>query len=72
MNQGGPILLGSWDKLADIKIGYLLDDRGVGVRFPVGSRIFFSSCGEDRFWGPYSLLAKGYQGLVPQTQSYLA
>jgi hypothetical protein len=31
--------------------GYGLDDRGVGVRVPVGSRIFFPRH-PDRFWGP--------------------
>jgi hypothetical protein len=32
--------------------GYGLDDRGVGVRVPVGSRIFSSPRGPDRLWGP--------------------
>jgi hypothetical protein len=29
-----------------------LDDRGVGVRFPMGSRTFSSLRRPDRFWGP--------------------
>jgi hypothetical protein len=34
--------------------GYVLDDRGVEVRVPVGSRIFSSPHRPDRFWGPPS------------------
>jgi hypothetical protein len=40
----------------------LLDDRGVGVRVPIGSRIFSSPRRPDRFWGPPSLLSNGYRG----------
>jgi hypothetical protein len=32
--------------------GYGLNDRGVGVRVPVGSRIFSSPRCPDRLWGP--------------------
>jgi hypothetical protein len=32
------------DSLIGIATGYGLDDRGVGVRVPVGSRIFSSPC----------------------------
>jgi hypothetical protein len=31
--------------------GYTLEDRGVEVRIPVGSRIFTSPCGPDRLGG---------------------
>jgi hypothetical protein len=41
-----------------------MDDRGVGFRVPVGSRIFTSPC-PDRLWSPPSLVSKGYRGLVP-------
>jgi hypothetical protein len=41
---------------------YGLDGRGVGVRVPVGSRIFSSPRRPDRFWGPPSLLSIGYRG----------
>jgi hypothetical protein len=49
-----------------IAIGYGLDDRGVGVRVPVGSRIFTSPRRPDRFWGPPSLLSNGYRGRFPR------
>jgi hypothetical protein len=38
-----------------IATGYWLDDRGVGVRVPVGSRIFSSPRRSDRLWGSPSL-----------------
>jgi hypothetical protein len=41
---------------AGIATGYGLDSRGVGVRVPVGSRIFSSSHHPDRLWGPPNLL----------------
>jgi hypothetical protein len=36
-------VIGSQDSIVGIVTGYRLDDRGVGVRVPVGSRIFSSS-----------------------------
>jgi hypothetical protein len=35
---------------------YELDDGAVGVRFPVGLRMFISPYRLDRLWGPHSLL----------------
>jgi hypothetical protein len=35
-----------------IATGYGLDDGGIGVQVPVGSRIFFSPSRADRLWGP--------------------
>ena len=49
-----------------IATGYGLDDRGVGVRVLVGSRIFFSSLHPDRLWGPPNLLSGGYRGALSQ------
>jgi hypothetical protein len=46
--------------------GYDLDDRGIGVRLPVGSRIFSSPHRPDRLWGTSSLLSNGYRGLFPR------
>jgi hypothetical protein len=47
--------------VVDMATGYGLDDRGVGVRVPVGSRIFSSPRRPDRLWGPSSLLSNRYQ-----------
>jgi hypothetical protein len=41
----------SRDGAFGIATGYGLDDRGVGVRVPVGARIFSSPRRPDRFWG---------------------
>jgi hypothetical protein len=46
----------------DIATGYGLDERGVGIRVPVGSRIFSSPRCPDRVWGPSNLLSIGYRG----------
>jgi hypothetical protein len=35
-----------------IATGYVLDDRGVGVRVPVGSRLFSAPYHSDCPWGP--------------------
>jgi hypothetical protein len=42
--------------------GYGLDNRGVGFRVPVGSRIFTSPRRPDRLLGPPNLLSNGYRG----------
>jgi hypothetical protein len=48
------IILGSRDSSVGIVTGYGLDDRGVGVRIPVGSRIFCSPQCPHRLLGPPS------------------
>jgi ABC-type lipoprotein release transport system permease subunit len=37
------IIIGRLGSVVGIATGYGMDDRGVGVRVPVGSRIFFTS-----------------------------
>jgi hypothetical protein len=46
----------------DYRLGY----RRVGVRVPLGSRIFSSTLRPNRLWGPPSLLYNGYRGLFPR------
>ena len=53
----------SRDSVVGIATGYGMDDRGVGVRVPVESRIFSSPRRPDRLWGPPNLLSNGYRGL---------
>jgi hypothetical protein len=53
----------SRDSAVGIATGYGLDDREVGVRVPVGSRISPSPHRPDRLWGPPSLLSNGHNPL---------
>jgi hypothetical protein len=62
---GAITAIGSRDSVVGIANGYGLDDRGVGVRVPVGSRIFSSPHRPERLWGPPSLLSNGYRELFP-------
>jgi hypothetical protein len=57
---------GSRSSAVGIATGYGLDDRGIGVRVPVGSRIFSSRSCPDRLWGPPNLLFNGYRVLFPR------
>jgi hypothetical protein len=58
-----PPIVRSRDGAVGIATGYGLDDQGVGVRVPVGSRIFSSPRRPERIWGPPNLLFNGYRGL---------
>jgi hypothetical protein len=58
----------SRDSVVGIAIGYGLEERGVGVRVPVVSRIFSSPRRPDRLWGLPSLLSNGYRGLFARVK----
>jgi hypothetical protein len=49
----------SRDSVVGLATGYGLDDREVGVRAPVRSRIFTSPCRPGRHWSPPSLYPMG-------------
>jgi hypothetical protein len=59
----------SRDSAVGIATGYGLDDRAVGVRVPVGSRIFSSPHRPHRLWSPPNLISNGYRVLFPRGQS---
>jgi hypothetical protein len=52
----------SRDIAIGVATGYDLDQRGVGVRVPVWSRIFCSPRRPDRLWGPLNHVCNGYKG----------
>jgi hypothetical protein len=56
----------SRDSVVGIATGYGLDNRGVGVRVPVGSRIFSAP---RRPWSPLNLLSNGCRGSFPRGES---
>jgi hypothetical protein len=56
----------SRDCAVGIATGYGLDDKGVGVRVPVGARFFSSPRRPDRLWGLPNLLSNGYREPFPR------
>jgi hypothetical protein len=64
--MGVTSIVQSRDSSVGIATGYGLDDQGLGVRVPVGARIFTSPCRPDRLWGPPSFLSNGYRRLFPR------
>jgi hypothetical protein len=44
-------IIGSYGSIVGITTGYGLDDEGVGVRVPVGSKIVTSPYRPDWLWG---------------------
>jgi hypothetical protein len=54
------------DSAVGTATGYGLDDRGVGVRVQVASRISSSPRRPDLLLGPPNLLPNGYRGLFPR------
>jgi hypothetical protein len=58
------LFLSEYFSAVGIATGYRLDDRRVGVRVPVWSRIFSSPRRPHRLCGPHSLLSNGYRGAL--------
>jgi hypothetical protein len=54
-----------YDSAVGIETGYGLDDEGIVVLVPVGSRIFSFSRRPDRLWGTPSLF-NAYRRLFPR------
>jgi hypothetical protein len=55
-----------WGSSVGIAVVYGLDDQEIGVRVPVGSRMFSSTNHPDRLWVIPSLLSNGYWELFPR------
>jgi hypothetical protein len=55
----------SRDSVVGTETGYGRDDRGVGVRVPIGSRIFSFPCRPDRLWVHPTSYLMGTGGSFP-------
>jgi hypothetical protein len=53
------------DRSVGIATDYGMDDGGVRVRVPVGSKMFSTPQCPDGLWGPPSLLSNVYYALFP-------
>jgi hypothetical protein len=56
----------SQDSLVGTATGYGLDNRGLGFRIPVWSRISYYPRRPNRLWSPPSLLTNGHRWLFPR------
>jgi hypothetical protein len=63
------IYAGLWDSIVGIVTGYGLDDPVVGVRVPVGSRIFSSPRRPDWLRGPPGHLFNVYRVLFSRDKA---
>jgi hypothetical protein len=64
-NNSVPSISRCRGSVVGIATGYGLEGGEVGVRVPVGSRIFSSPSRPDRLWCPLNLLSDGYRGSFP-------
>jgi hypothetical protein len=60
------IIIISRYNVVGIATSYGLDDRDVGVRVPVGARIFSSPRRPDGLCGPSKFLSNGYRVIFPE------
>jgi hypothetical protein len=63
------LFMESRDSAVGIMNGCWLDNRGVGVRVPVGQRIFISLYRLHLLWGPRNLSSIEFQGISLRKQS---
>jgi hypothetical protein len=54
------------DSAIGMATGYGLAGQGVGVRVPIGSKIFTSPRRPHQLWGPPNRLSNEYHGIFPQ------
>jgi hypothetical protein len=59
------------DSAVGIATSYCLDDRGIGFRVPVVSKIFTSSCRANRLWGSPNFQSPGVKRPGPDADTHL-